>query len=163
MKETGDGRVTLKTALGRVLVGAVLAVWGIVFFILAIYFDKPLNPFDAGANAFPIPIAACLFFLAAGMTLMEFRRLHLPERIRIKRLGPILLSAGLMILYALAIPYAGFHLATLVFVPAMMLSAGERRWKWLIIITAILMLFNYIAFERLLGVPLPKIGAAFVD
>lgn len=153
----------MKIALGRILVGIVLAVWGIVFFVLAMKFDKPLNPFDSGASVFPMLISACLFLLSAGLVFVEFRRLNLQERIKVKRLGPIMLSAVLMILYVIAIPFAGYYLATLVFLPAMMLSAGESRWKWLIIITAMVLLFNYIAFERLLGVPLPKIGAAFVD
>jgi putative tricarboxylic transport membrane protein len=153
----------MNIALGRVLAGIVLAVWSIVFFVLALGFDKPLNPFDSGPRVFPLLIAACLFFLAVGMIVVEFRRLHLPESIKVKRLGPIALAAGLMILYALAIPYAGYYLATLVFLPAMMMSAGEFRGKWLILITAMIILFNYLSFDLLLGVTLPKIGAAFVE
>lgn len=153
----------MKIALGRVLTGIVLAVWSIVFFGFALNFDKPLNPFDSGPSAFPLLIAASLFFMAVGMIVVESRRLHLPALIKIKRLGPIALAAGLMILYAFAIPYTGYYLATLFFVPAMMMSAGEFRWKWLILITAMIILFNYFSFDRLLGVPLPKIGAALVE
>jgi len=153
----------MKIALGRILVGIVLAGWGIVFFVLAMGFGKPLNPFDLGASAFPMLISVGLFLLSAGLVFVELRRLNLPERIKVKRLGPIMLFAVLMILYVFALPFAGYYLASLVFLPAMMLSAGELRWKWLIIITAMVILFNYIAFDRLLGVPLPKIGVAFVD
>jgi len=153
----------MKIALGRVLTGIILAVWSVVFFGLALNFEKPLNPFDSGASAFPLLIAAALFFMAVGMIVVESRRLHLPALIKIKRLGPIALAAGLMILYTFAIPYTGYYLATLFFVPAMMMSAGEFRWKWLILITAMIILFNYFSFDRLLGVPLPKIGAAFVE
>jgi hypothetical protein len=153
----------MKVALGRILTGIVIAVWSIVFFVLALDFDKPLNPFDSGPRAFPLLISASLFFMAAGMVVVEFRRLHLPEKIRVKRLGPIALAAGLMILYALAIPYAGYYLATVVFLPVMMMSAGEFRWKWLILITAMIVLFNYLSFDVILGVTLPKIGAAFVE
>jgi hypothetical protein len=45
----------------------------------------------------------------------------------------------------------------------MMMSAGEFRWKWLILMTAMIVLFNYLSFDVLLGVTLPKIGAAFVE
>ena len=151
----------MKIALGRIIAGIVLAVWSIGFFVLALDFDKPLNPFDSGPRAFPLLIAACLFFMAVGMAVVEFRHLRLPESIKIKRLGPIVLAAALMILYALAIPFAGYYLATLVFVPAMLMSAGEFRWKRLILIAAMLLLFNYLSFDLLLGVSLPKIGAAF--
>jgi hypothetical protein len=153
----------MKISMGRAVTGVVLAVWSIVFFVLALDFDKPLNPFDSGPRAFPLLISASLFFMTVGMIVVESRRLHLPALIKIKRLGPIALAAGLMILYAFAIPYTGYYLATLVFVPAMMMSAGEFRWKWLILITAMILLFNYFSFDRLLGVSLPKIGAAFVE
>ena len=97
------------------------------------------------------------------MVVVESRRLHLPASIKVKRLGPIALAAGLLILYAFAMPYTGYYLATLFFVPALLMSTGEFRWKWLILITAMIILFNYLSFDRLLGVPLPKIGAAFVE
>lgn len=152
----------MRIALGRILVGIVLAVWGALFFVLAVGFEKPLNPFDSGAGAFPMIISASLALLSAGLVFVEFRRLNLPESIRVKRLGPIVIAAGLMILYVIAIPFAGYYVATLAFVPAMLITTGEFRWKWLLLITAILLLFNYLSFDRLLGVPLPKIGTAFV-
>jgi len=153
----------MKISLVRVLTGVVLAVWSIVFFVLALDFERPLNPFDSGPRAFPLLIAAFLFLLSAGMIVVESRRLRLPASIKVKRLGPIALAAGLMVLYAFAIPYTGYYLATLFFVPALLMSAGEFRWKWLILITAMIILFNYLSFDRLLGVPLPKIGAALVE
>jgi hypothetical protein len=86
----------MKVAQGRILTGIVIAVWSFVFFVLALDFDKPLNPFDSGPRTFPLLISASLFFMAIGMAVAEFRRLHLPERIKVKRLGPIALAAGLM-------------------------------------------------------------------
>jgi hypothetical protein len=156
-------RAKMKMALARIWLGGIMAIWAAMFFIMAMYFDKPLNPFDSGAAAFPAIISVSLFITAVWMMLQEFRRLPTSEPIKAKRFGANIFSAILLILYAFSMPYAGYYLSTLVFIPAFLISSDERRWKWIIIITAILLLFNYLSFDRLLGVSLPKFGAAFVE
>jgi hypothetical protein len=156
-------RAEMKMALARIWLGGILAIWAAVFFVVAMYFDKPLNPFDSGAAAFPMLISASLFITAVWMMLQEFRRLPNSLPIKAKRFGENIISAVLLIFYAFAMPYAGYYLSTLVFIPAFLVSSNERRWQWIIIITAILLLFNYLSFDRLLGVSLPKFGAAFVE
>ena len=153
----------MNMALARIWLGGVLAVWAAVFFILAMYFDKPLNPFDSGSAAFPMLISASLFITAVWMMIQEFRCLPNAPPIKAKRFGANIVSAILIILYAVAMPYAGYYLSTLVFVPAFLLASHERRWKWIIIVTAVILLFNYLSFDRLLGVSLPKFGSAFVE
>lgn len=153
----------MKMALARVWLGGILAIWAAVFFVMAMYFDKPLNPFDSGTAAFPMLISASLFITAVWMMLQEFRRLPTSEPVKAKRFGANIFSAILIILYAVAMPYAGYYLSTLVFIPTFLAASSERRWKWIIIITAVLLLFNYLSFDRLLGVSLPKAGSAFVE
>jgi len=153
----------MKMALARVWLGGILAIWAAVFFVMAMYFDKPLNPFDSGTAAFPMLISASLFITAVWMMLQEFRRLPTSEPVKAKRFGANIFSAILIILYAAAMPYAGYYLSTLVFIPTFLVASSERRWKWIIIITAVLLLFNYLSFDRLLGVSLPKAGSAFVE
>jgi len=153
----------MKMALARVWLGGILAIWAAVFFGMAMYFDKPLNPFDSGTAAFPMLISASLFITAVWMMLQEFLRLPTSEPVKAKRFGANIFSAILIILYAVAMPYAGYYLSTLVFIPAFLVASSERRWKWIIIITAVLLLFNYLSFDRLLGVSLPKAGSAFVE
>jgi hypothetical protein len=130
---------------------------------MALYFDKPLNPFDSGAAAFPMLISASLFITSVWMMIQEFRRLPTSEPVRAKRFGANLSSAVLIILYATSMPYAGYYLSTLAFIPAFLLVSNERRWKWIIAVTAILLAFTYLSFDRLLGVSLPRFGAAFVE
>lgn len=153
----------MKMALARIWVGGILAVWAAVFFLMALYFDKPLNPFDSGAAAFPMLISASLFITAVWMMLQEFRRLPTSEPVKAKRFGTNLFSAVLIVIYAFSMPYAGYYLSTLFFIPAFLIASNERRWKWIIIITAVLLLFSYLSFDRLLGVSLPKFGSAFVE
>ncbi|MGE5256853.1 MAG: tripartite tricarboxylate transporter TctB family protein [Hyphomicrobiales bacterium] len=150
-------------ALARIWMGGILAVWAAVFFTMALYFDKPLNPFDSGAAAFPMLISASLFITSVWMMIQEFRRLPTSEPVRAKRFGANLFSAVLIILYAFSMPYAGYYLSTLAFIPAFLLASNERRWKLIIAVTAILLAFTYLSFDRLLGVSLPRFGAAFVE
>jgi hypothetical protein len=161
--QSEGARSDMNMALARIWLGGILAIWAAVFFIMAMYFDKPLNPFDSGAAAFPMLISASLFITAVWMMLQELRRLPNSLPIKAKRFGANIFSAVLIILYAFSMPYAGYYLSTLVFVPAFLIASNERRWKWIILITAILLLFNYLSFDRLLGVSLPKFGSAFVE
>lgn len=156
-------RSEMNMALARIWLGGILAIWAVVFFIMAMYFDKPLNPFDIGAAAFPILISASLFITSVWMMFQEFRRLPNSVPIKAKRFRANIFSAVLIILYTFSMPYVGYYLSTLVFIPAFLVASNERRWKWIIIITAILLLFNYLSFDRLLGVSLPKFGSAFVE
>ena len=150
-------------ALARIWLGGVLAVWAAVFFVMALYFDRPLNAFDSGPAAFPLLISASLLATAVWMMAQEFRRLPASPPVTAKRFKANILSATLIILYAFSMPYAGYYLSTLIFIPAFLLAGNERRWKWILLITAILLVFNYLSFDRLLGVSLPKFGAAFVE
>ncbi len=152
----------MKMAVGRILLGVVLAVWAIVFFIMALHFDEPLNAFDSGPDSFPLLISGSLFITSVWLIVQEWRALPKSPPIKTTRFRQNLVSAAVIIAYALAMPYAGYYLDTLFFVPALLLSSGERRWKWIMITTAFLLLFNYLAFDKLLGVSLPKLGAAFI-
>ena len=153
----------MRMALARIWLGGILALWAAVFFVMAMYFDKPLNTFDSGPTAFPAMISASLFITAVWMMVQEFRRLPGSQPVKAKRFGANIVSAILIILYAFSMPYAGYYLSTLVFIPAFLLASNERRWRWILLITAILLLFNYLSFDRLLGVSLPKFGAALVE
>lgn len=153
----------MKMALARIWLGGIFAIWAVAFFIMALYFDKPLNQFDAGPDAFPMLISASLFVTAVWMMLQEFRQLPNSLPIKTKRFSANILSAVLIIFYAFSMPYAGYYLSTLVFIPAFLIASNERRWKWIMVITAILLLFNYLSFDKLLGVSLPKFGSAFVE
>jgi putative tricarboxylic transport membrane protein len=152
----------MKMAAGRILLGVVLAVWAVVFFILALYFDEPLNAFDSGPDSFPLLISGSLFITSLVLIVQELRALPKSAPIKANRFRQNLGSAAVIIAYALAMPYAGYYLDTLFFIPALLLSSGERRWKWITALTAFLLVFNYLAFDRLLGVSLPRLGAAFI-
>ncbi|HSN24197.1 MAG TPA: hypothetical protein VLS45_08545, partial [Methylomicrobium sp.] len=83
--QSEGARSDMNMALARIWLGGILAIWAAVFFIMAMYFDKPLNPFDSGAAAFPMLISASLFITAVWMMLQELRRLPNSLPIKAKR------------------------------------------------------------------------------
>lgn len=57
--------------------------------------------------------------------------------------------------YVWLIPRAGFHVSTLVFLPAFMTHLGERRWPALVGVTLFLFIAVNLVFTRLFYVGLP--------
>jgi putative tricarboxylic transport membrane protein len=153
----------MKMALARIWVGGVLALWAAIFFVLVFYFDTPLNEFDTGPAAFPMFISASLFITSVWMMVQEWPKIKLSPPVKTKRFGRNCISASIIIAYAFSMPYVGYYLSTMLFIPAFLISSNEKRLKWIIIVTVLLLSFNYLSFDRLLGVSLPKFGSAFVD
>lgn len=73
--------------------------------------------------------------------------------IRKYRVGAALL---LMVIYYLLLAVFGFIIATLIFLPAMLYILEYRKMTHVALVTIIGVLFLYIAFKVLLGVPLPE-------
>ncbi|MFZ5634385.1 MAG: tripartite tricarboxylate transporter TctB family protein [Bacillota bacterium] len=153
---TGKGVIPMTMYLGELIVGLALAGWGLWFYLLAEKFPPPLNPFDAGPAIFPQLISLALIILGLTLSGRAVPKVRTGGKIFIKRKWNITASVFLFILYAFAMPPAGYYIATAVFIPAMLILAGENRWRHVLIMTASFLLFALGAFDVLLGVPLPK-------
>ncbi len=64
-------------------------------------------------------------------------------------------ALGLPPLYALLLQPLGFYVLTPIFIAAFLYAAGERRWPWLLGVTAFIYVFLVLVFARLLYVGLP--------
>ena len=62
----------------------------------------------------------------------------------------------LMIIYGVVLCYAGFIASSLILIPAIMWVMGERRPLFLVIVTALIVLCVYVAFEVVFKSPLPE-------
>lgn len=143
-------------SLGELLIGFGLAGWGITFYLLALKFTQPLNPFDAGPGMFPRLISGVLIILGLLLCGQSLRKFKSSNKIVFKRQWNILATVILLILYALALPRAGYYFSTAVFFPAMLLLAGERKWISIVATAGIFLLFAFGAFDLLLNVPMPS-------
>ncbi|HKM97178.1 MAG TPA: tripartite tricarboxylate transporter TctB family protein [Buttiauxella sp.] len=62
----------------------------------------------------------------------------------------------LMVIYGVALCYAGFIASSLILIPAIMWVMGERRPLFLAIVTALIVLCVYVSFEIVFKSPLPE-------
>lgn len=62
----------------------------------------------------------------------------------------------LMVIYAVALCYAGFIASSVILIPAIMWVMGERRPLFLAITTALIVLCIYVSFEVVFNSPLPE-------
>jgi len=85
------------------------------------------------------------------------------EALKIRR-KKIALSVLLLLLYIVVMPWIGFGLSTLFYVPAFILVLGERRKLVLILSPLLVTVFVILIFSRFIAIPFPKgvgIFAAF--
>ncbi|TNV16477.1 tripartite tricarboxylate transporter TctB family protein [Buttiauxella sp. B2] len=61
----------------------------------------------------------------------------------------------LMVIYAVALCYAGFIASSLILIPTIMWVMGERRPLFLAVTTALIVLCIYVSFEVVFNSPLP--------
>lgn len=62
----------------------------------------------------------------------------------------------LMVIYAIALCYAGFIASSLILIPAIMWVMGERRPLFIAATTALIVLCIYVSFEIVFNSPLPE-------
>jgi putative tricarboxylic transport membrane protein len=82
-------------------------------------------------------------------------------RLRRKKIA---LSVILLLLYIIVMPWIGFGLSTLLYVPAFIVVLGERRRLVLILSPLLVTVFVILIFSRFIAIPFPKgvgIFAAF--
>jgi putative tricarboxylic transport membrane protein len=112
------------------------------------------NSVDMGPAAFPQVLAWLVILLSVLLIITSFIK-GSALKISVKRFKQIVYSMVLLIIYGVAIPFIGFYIATILFIPIMLFLAGERKWKSIIGVTIVFELFAFAIFDTVLNVPLP--------
>jgi hypothetical protein len=75
----------------------------------------------------------------------------------------VALSVVCFLIYLVAIPWVGFILSTLIYIPAFALALGERR-KWVLFISPFLLTAIIVAvFAKFITIPFPKGVGIFAE
>jgi putative tricarboxylic transport membrane protein len=134
---------------------------GIFFIVVAAWFLYEASKFpvnessvDMGPAAFPQVLAWLVILLSVLLIITSFIK-GSALKISVKRFKQIVYSMVLLIIYGVAIPFIGFYIATILFIPIMLFLAGERKWKSIIGVTIVFELFAFAIFDTVLNVPLP--------
>jgi putative tricarboxylic transport membrane protein len=88
-----------------------------------------------------------------------------PEAVAEKRQQrvTVTLSVVCFLVYMVAIPWAGFILSTLVYIPAFALALGERR-RWVLFVSPFLLTAIIVAvFAKFITIPFPKGVGIFAE
>ena len=138
----------------------VIMIFAVVMFCVTYTFDKVPEIFAQGIQptVFPRAMLAIMFALAL---LQAIRATRLTPQ-QFARLKPIrsfqlivFLTAGLLIGFAVIMPIIGTFPAIIIFLPALALLWGERRWLLMGLSFLGFLGFAYVLFRLIMNVPLP--------
>ena len=141
---------------GEILTGIAFAALGVWFYLMAGGLRPPVNPYDVGPSAFPRLIAGAQVLVALLLTFHGVRRLKSSlEIIEIPQWWRVAVFIAGTVAYAYAMPRAGFYLASAIWVPLMLLTAGVRNVVGMVAITGLFLAFAWGLFATALDVRLP--------
>ncbi|HEY3591552.1 MAG TPA: tripartite tricarboxylate transporter TctB family protein [Buttiauxella sp.] len=143
-----------------------VGMFSLVLGIAIIFFSRNMPMFDEngilGERFWPY----CLAWLFIGLGAIQWVSVYLQrthagaenEKADLSSF-PVRKAYGvtvLMIIYAVALCYAGFIASSLILIPTIMWVMGERRPLFLAVTTALIVLCIYFSFEVVFNSPLPE-------
>ncbi|WP_059104358.1 tripartite tricarboxylate transporter TctB family protein [Shouchella shacheensis] len=148
---------SLKYSIGEILIGTIILVFSLWFLMEALALPISRGGNDVGPATFPL-IASGLctaFSLIFIVQALVARKKDNEKKIIVNGPKKVILSITAFLLYIALIPIISFYVSTLVFLPLLLLITKERNWIKIGLITAGFLLFSFVGFELILGVPLP--------
>ena len=138
-----------------------LVLYALVF-VASAYLCTTLEGLEFETRAFPAAILMCLMAVCAVgfiYTLLSAKRGAAEgkkEENTSSKLVKFCFTFFGTVVYALAIPYAGFYCSSAVFVLSLMILLGSRKRLSIILTALCTMSLLYVVFTLFLHVPLPK-------
>jgi len=138
----------------------VIMVFAAAMYGVTYTFDKVPAILAQGIQptAYPRAILAIIFILAAiqAVKAMRLTDIEFAELKPAKAVPPIVFKTiGLLIGFAVIMPIVGTFLAMAIFLPALAMLWGERRWLMMALSFGGFIAFAYGLFRLLMHVPLP--------
>lgn len=117
--------------------------------------DYPLLWRGIPGPAYVPRLIFCLLIGLSILLLVQVARGKYQDRVTSGRMGLVGTSVAISLLYLYLAPRLHYFIITPIFLVVMMRLLKIRRWKMIIIVSAIFTAFVYLVFYRKLGVPLP--------
>ncbi len=146
------------------------AITGLVVFAASLFLfwatlglaRHPLVP--VGPGFYPRLVLGATGFLALLLVLssvIAHRRAAVPAPAAHANYALVVVAFAIFAIYAVALPYLGFRLATFAFLVAMPLAlepprGARRRWMVVFVVALVATVVTYLAFESYLQVLLPR-------
>jgi len=149
------------------------AVWlsiAVIFFGFSFEFNQPIEIYIFGATGWPRVVIGLMLLVTVGNFYYQYKN---GSAIQTGRVGiadedetgsydnisaivKVLAVLGTPFLFALSLKPVGFYFATPFFIALIIVIFGERRWKWILGITALLYALLLGLFMVVLNAPLPQ-------
>ncbi len=147
----------MKIAVVEIGAGIVMLAIALIALSEAVQLPPSMNPMDIGPAAFPYLIIGGIIVCSLVLIVKAYRK-HSQgdeEKVTIVRANMVVVSIVILIVYAILIPILGYYLSTALAMIGLLLSSGQKRLIKLVFVTGGFLLFAWIGFENILGVPLP--------
>ena len=151
----GLGRSRFRQRRGEIVLLSVVLVTVILSLLISLHFP-PRNVADpVGSAGLPRLWLILLLPLAGWHLLSTLRRATepVPETLQTGRLLTMLLMFGG---FLFVMPFTGYLLGALIYMPALMWYLGYRRWLIIALLTGGWLVFSELVFQQLLHVDLPR-------
>ncbi len=140
------------------LIGCVFfLIVGIWFLVNSLFLTGTQNPMDVGPAAFPILSSIGIILASLLYMIKEIRKRNGKgdEKITISNRLKVYISMVLLVAYILVMQFAGYYIASVVFIPLFLYIVGVKNIVKLVPVSAGFILFVYVVFDVLLDVPMP--------
>jgi putative tricarboxylic transport membrane protein len=147
----------LKSITANVVGCIFFLIVGIWFLVNSLFLTGTQNPMDVGPAAFPILSSIGIILASLFYMIREVRKKNgkSSEKITISNRFKVYISMFLLVVYILIIQFAGYYIASIVFIPLFLYIVGVKNILKLIPVSAGFILFVYVVFDLLLEVPMP--------
>ncbi len=139
--------------------GAVLLLGAAIFLLIPFQVEKPLGVESRTPPSFlPRVISFCLILTGGGMLVQAWTRSPLsPPSLPLRGEGPrVLLSVGLLALYAFLFPRLGFVASSVLALGGFAYLFGARSFPKILFSMVLVPLGIWLFFEVLFAIPLPR-------
>jgi tripartite-type tricarboxylate transporter receptor subunit TctC len=145
---------------GTISILTVTGILAITFYYISSFFPAPRAGLFVGAATVPKVWSIFLFTVSIIGLILYYRNPKNEITKKSKNVRSVVILSFLILIYISLISLIGFFISTGLFLIASMLIMKYRNYLNIILITAIVLLFMYFVFIRILMVPLP-IGNIF--
>ncbi|BDH60173.1 hypothetical protein MTP04_03030 [Lysinibacillus sp. PLM2] len=140
--------------LGNIIFSVVFFLLGLYFLIGAFQIQNLITGNDVGPRAFPILVSIGLIIFS-GINLATSLFEKDIEKLEFNNATKVFLTMLSLVAFLLLISLINFYIASIIMIPILLWINDVRKIIILSISTVVTILFIFVVFDYLLGVPLP--------
>ena len=151
----GLGQTRFRDRRGELVLLTVVVLSALIALLISLQFPARSMADPVGSAGLPRLWLVLLLALGGGLLLSSFRNGALSEK-PAPQTRRLLISLVLFGGYLAVLPFVGYLLSSLIYMPALIWYLGYRRWLVIAALTIGWLVFSELVFQQLLHVDLPR-------